>query len=161
MPTDSMTTKKKLLQQLRAAAGPPSYSEEALRQLLITYLDQTWDPENLYHTALNLSRLDADSIFNQLEAGAIDMVSVEDLIRWIRKSDHRGKMNILALLEGMELSGSRTGTNKEAAIAAGKEKGPGDQQKTPWSPYAIVGGIALLIFLVWLDRKRKRQKKQN
>lgn len=160
-PVDSLTTKKDLLRKLRAAAGEPSYTEESLRQTLMKYLNQTYQPGAFYEMALKLSELNADSIFTQLGYDAAEMVSIQDMLDLIQNSDHPDKMKILALLEGMDVSHEKTGTNKLWASGEQQEEEAGDEDQRHWSPWIIAGGLILLVFLVWFDRRRKKHRKKN
>jgi len=161
LPHDSLTTKKNLIGKLRAAAGEPSYSEASLRETLMKYLDQTYHPGAFYEMAMKLSRIHADSLITQLGREAAGMVSIRDMLELIKESDHPDKRQILALLEGMDISGEETGTQKQWASKDQEEQkvqGEGDQR---WSPWVIGGGLILLIFLVWFDRQRKKRRKKD
>ena len=160
-PVDSLTTKKDLLGKLRAAAGEPSYTEESLRQTLMKYLDQTYEPGAFYQMAMKLSELNADSIFSQPGYDVTDMVSIQDMLDLIQNSDHPDRMKILALLEGMDVSHEKTGTDKLWASGEEGEEEAGDEDQGGWSPWIIGAGGILLIFLVWFDRRRKKHRKKN
>lgn len=156
MPADSLTTKKALLQKLRAAAGDPSYTQGELRELLMEHLDRSYEPEKLYRTALKIARLNADTVFKKLGADAIDMVTIQDMMDLLRESDHPDKMEIMAMLRGIEISDEKPGSDKQLALKAKEDKSGTEDRRSPI--ILLFAGVAILVFLVLMYRRRKKKR---
>lgn len=153
-----LQSKKELLQKLRAAAGKPSYTEGDLRDLLIQYLEGAYQPERLYQMALTLSGLDPDTMIREMDYSTTDIVSVGDLLEYLRHSDLPEKEALLALLEGVEISATEAGIDKQLALQSMEEEEEGPP--TRYWPYYLIGGLALL-FVLFLFIRRKRKRDQN
>ena len=148
---------------LSKGADKGEISRQGLRKLLSKYVAKSYRNDELKQLIADLSDMNLHTILGDLGSTALDIVTVEDLIKQLNLSVSERKVKILSYLESLKILNQQYKLPsklkpKEPQIVSKEEPKGQDALK-----YTLIGfvGIVLVIFIYYLIRKKKKNNSKS
>ncbi|MCK5028698.1 MAG: PD40 domain-containing protein [Bacteroidales bacterium] len=154
------------IQNLEKESEIHNYNNNDIINLLEKYLYTSGIPVDVLLAKLQeILKSDISGLLENMDASAIDIVSIEDLKTYLRNKNTYSETelnNIFALLEGMNIASKAA---KEAELAAKEEKIPtkyADTKANKWMIlYISIAGILLGIIIIYFNRRKDKANKES
>lgn len=153
-----------VIKYLSDNAEKNGFTNQEIVNLLKKYLSQSnLDVKKAIARLQKIVKTDVPSILSNLDAGAIDIVTIEDFMRHFEKRNIYTAEEtelIYALIEGINLT-----TEKLTPLQSNSEDTQvSKESKVNWTlMLTIIGliGIGIIIFVLYLSRRDKKNKKRK
>jgi WD40-like Beta Propeller Repeat len=154
------------VQNLEKESETHSYDNNDIISLLEKYISTSGIPVDVLLAQLDkILKTDISEILENMDVSAIDIVSIEDLKKYLQDKNTYSENelnNIFALLEGMRIASNAT---KEAELAAKEDTTPTkdtDVKTNKWMIlYISIAGILLGIIIIYFNRRKGKANKKS
>jgi hypothetical protein len=154
------------VQNLGKESETHNYNNNDIIKLLEEYLSTSGIPVDVLIAQLDeILKTDISEILENMDASAIDIVSIEDLKKYLQNKGTYSEEelnNIFALLEGMRIASNAT---KEAKLTPTEDVTKikdTDVKTNKWMIlYISIAGILLGIIIIYFNRRRDKANKKS
>jgi hypothetical protein len=154
--TKDYNSKNDYLSNLIRATQKNNFTVSDIQKLLHNYLATQYSAGELADLMTKFANINLSSVFKDLQTETSDIVSVEDLLKYLRQNDTPHNRKILAYIMAVELTEIKT-ESEEKKEDKEKEDKQVDRNLLWW----IAGAAIILILLMIIVSGRRKRKKNN
>jgi hypothetical protein len=158
-----LTNKQDVIAILNKGVREGEISTADLSKLYNDYIIQNYKPEKLMALFENMTSINLNNLLSNIGTGALDIVSIDDLMKQINNSESDKKQEILAYLESLKIINEQYKVPAKEKITAPKEIAKKEPEGKNIFKYLLGGatGIILLVFIIFLIRRRNKNNSKS
>jgi len=147
-------SKNDYLSNLIRAIQKNNFTVSDIQKLLYNYLATQYSADELANLITNFANINLSSVFKDLQTKTSDIVSVEDLLKYLKQNDTPHNRKILAYIMAVELTEIKIESEEKKEDKEDKQV---DRNLLWW----IAGAAIILILLMIIVSGRRKRKKNN